>query len=260
MTRSRKLAYKFLTAAYKRQNGRRITNGIARWVHRRTVSVTVNGTELRFLAGLGASEWRSTTMHRKEPETLEWIDGFPVGSCFWDVGASTGIFSVYAALRRQCRVISVDLLPNNYEIIVKNASLNDVADSVLVLPIPLSDRSGPVLADLVSDEIGTSQHQLVSSSAIVPPRGSHLQTIAITIDDCIRYLQLPRPDFIKVDVDGLEHLVLRGGGEVLKSVVKSVLVEKQKHLGDRATTVALLEDLGFRLVTETHGNFIWAKR
>lgn len=200
------------------------------------------------------------TMHRKEPETLEWIDGFPEGSCLWDVGASTGIFSIYAAVRRRCKVISVDLLPNNYEVIIKNASLNNAADSVLVLPIPLSDRSGPVFADLVSDEIGTSQHQLIGSNANVSPRGSHLQTIAVTLDDCIRYLHLPRPDFIKVDVDGLEHLVLKGSIEVLASAVKSVLVEKQKHLGDRATTAALLEDLGFGLVAETHGNFIWAKR
>jgi len=224
------------------------------------VTVTVNGTDFRFLAGLGAAEWRSTTMHRKEPETLEWIDGFPVGSCFWDVGASTGIFSVYAAVRRRCNVVSVDLLPVNYEVIVNNARLNDVGNQILVIPIPLSDNSGPVFADIVSSEIGTSQHQLVGRDAKVMLPDRRLQTISITLDDSVKHLGLPSPDHIKIDVDGLEHLVLKGGVEVLGSSVRSILVEKQKNLTDRITTTTLLETLGFNLVTETRGNFILTRR
>ena len=48
--------------------------------------------------------WRVDTFSSKEPETLEWIDSLPEGSVLWDVGANVGLYSVYAAKKRRCRV------------------------------------------------------------------------------------------------------------------------------------------------------------
>ena len=34
----------------------------------------------------------------REPETIDWIDGFEVPCTFWDVGANVGAYTLYAAL------------------------------------------------------------------------------------------------------------------------------------------------------------------
>ena len=73
ISRIRPFVYRLLTSVYLIPTGRKVVNGIARWVNRRSIAVDINGTKLRFLAGLGASEWRASTLHRKEPETLDWI-------------------------------------------------------------------------------------------------------------------------------------------------------------------------------------------
>ena len=38
-------------------------------------------------------------------------------------------------------------------------------------------------------------------------------------DDAHTTLKMPNPDFLKIDVDGIEELILKGGHEILKSKV-----------------------------------------
>ena len=42
--------------------------------------------------------------------------------------------------------------------------------------------------------------------------------------DSVKNLSIPAPDYIKMDVDGIEHLILKGGSTVLKGL-KGALVE-----------------------------------
>ena len=44
------------------------------------------------------------------------------------------------------------------------------------------------------------------------------------MEDAKELLQIPQPDYIKMDVDGIEHLILKGGRHVLSNV-KGVLIE-----------------------------------
>lgn len=45
------------------------------------------------------SMWRADTLLTKEPETLQWIDKMRPGETIADIGASTGIYSLYASLK-----------------------------------------------------------------------------------------------------------------------------------------------------------------
>ena len=42
--------------------------------------------------------------------------------------------------------------------------------------------------------------------------------------DAVALLKIPQPDYIKMDVDGIEHLILKGGRMVLEKV-HGVLIE-----------------------------------
>lgn len=64
----------------------------------------INGHVVHYMAQGGG--WLYDTLLEKEPETIEWIDGFGAGETMWDVGADVGIYSIYAAMlgsRRSAR-------------------------------------------------------------------------------------------------------------------------------------------------------------
>ena len=68
------------------------------------------------------------------------------------------------------------------------------------------------------------------------------------MDDAVAHLNLPLPNFIKMDVDGLEHLILLGGEKVL-SQVESVLIEVNDNFIEQADGVdKILTNAGLKLV------------
>ena len=44
----------------------------------------------------------------REPDTIKWIDTFETPCTFWDVGANTGIYSLYAGLREGTTVVAFE--------------------------------------------------------------------------------------------------------------------------------------------------------
>jgi hypothetical protein len=60
--------------------------------------------------------------------------------------------------------------------------------------------------------------------------------------DAANLLGIPAPTFIKIDVDGLEHFIIRGGSEILKHV-ESVLVEINDAFTEQAEESARLLQL-----------------
>ncbi|EKP23939.1 methyltransferase FkbM domain protein [Leptospira interrogans str. HAI1594] len=58
---------------------------------------------------------------------------------------------------------------------------------------------------------------------------------------------LPKPDYIKMDVDGIEHIILKGGKNVLKNV-KEILVEINEDFTEQLdNSRSILERAGFVL-------------
>ena len=63
------------------------------------------------------------------------------------------------------------------------------------------------------------------------------------------------PDLIKIDVDGIEHLILSGAVEILSSSeCKSILVEVNDDFNEQAKRVSkVLNECGFTLREKKHG-------
>ena len=59
--------------------------------------VTHKNITLKLSVPNGLTYLRAKTFSVKEPETLDWIDGFNENSTFWDIGCNVGLYSVYAA-------------------------------------------------------------------------------------------------------------------------------------------------------------------
>jgi hypothetical protein len=70
--------------------------------------------------------------------------------------------------------------------------------------------------------------------------------VSVTLDELVPLLRLPSPNLVKLDVDGAEANILRGGRETFSAPeCRGVFVEiDDAHADD---VVSLLESYGFRL-------------
>jgi len=219
-------------------------NAVGRYVCAQIVSNRMNRTEkvshrglaLLFAIPNALSKYRAETFSIKEPATLQWIDSMPNGSILWDIGANVGLYSCYAAKRRGCRVFAFEPSPFNLELLARNIFLNDLTDQITVVPLPLSDTLARGTLNMTNTEWGGA---LSTFGKAYGHDGEALHnvfefsTVGISMVDAVALLNVPQPDYIKIDVDGIEHLILKGGKSVLLKT-KGVLIE----INDRFTAQA----------------------
>jgi len=203
--------------------------------------------------------FRAATFATKEPETLEWIDTLPEGAVLWDVGANVGLYSVYAAKNRGCRVFAFEPSVFNLELLARNVRLNGVTDRVCLVPLALSDALGPSEMRMTSTEWGGALSTFGrdygwDGKAIRQVFG--FRTLGLSMEDAVQRLGLPQPDYIKMDVDGIEHVILKGGGAVLRAV-RGVLIEINDDFREQSEQCSqLLGAAGLRLEAKRHSDII----
>ena len=70
--------------------------------------------------------------------------------------------------------------------------------------------------------------------------------VALRLDDLVAAGEVPAPDYVKIDVDGFEHRVVRGMEKTLRDgKVRSLLIELNPALSEHLEMRSLLEELGF---------------
>ena len=76
------------------------------------------------------------------------------------------------------------------------------------------------------------------------------------MDQAVEVLGMPTPDFIKMDVDGIEHFLLQGGTQVLRNV-QGVLVEINDDFAEQAEiSKKILEEAGLHLLDKRHSEMV----
>lgn len=60
------------------------------------------------------------------------------------------------------------------------------------------------------------------------------KTLDLRIADSIQTFEIPSPDYIKVNVDGIEHLILSSGADVLRKT-QGVLIEVNEAFHEQAS-------------------------
>jgi len=239
--------------------GRYLLNQMLNIAMETVQEVSHGGLKLRFAAPNSLCTWRAATFSSKEPETLAWIDSIPENSVVWDVGANIGLYSVYAAKKRNCRVWAFEPSVFNLELLARNIFANGLTEQVCIVPMALSDRLGSSQMRMTTTEWGgalSTFGQEFGWDGEAIRQVFEFQTIGLSMEDAVEKMAIPMPDYIKMDVDGLEHFILKGGSNVLRSI-KGILIEVNDDFQEQAEQCRqLLSEAGLTLREKRHSEMI----
>ena len=224
----------------------------------RTQKVEHQGLNLTFSIPNTVNSYRADTFSTKEPETLEWIDGIPQGSVVWDIGANVGLYTCYAAKARGCRVFAFEPSVFNLELLARNIFLNGLTNQATIVPLPLSGELAISKLNMTTTEWGGA---LSTFSQTYGHDGQPLRkvfefpTIGLSMVDAVDLLKIPQPDYIKMDVDGIEHLILKGGMPILREV-KGILIEINDKFSTQVNEARkYLREAGLSLKEKRHADY-----
>jgi FkbM family methyltransferase len=217
------------------------------------VRISTGRNTVTFFAPTPILRMRAETALSKEPETIEWLDGIGADDVLWDIGANIGLFSLYAAAERACRVLAFEPSAGNYMVLTRNVQINGLDDRISAYALALSGETCLGVLNLDSSALGTAMNEFGRAGATSPyssnphPQGHGM--IGITVDEFASRFAPPLPTHIKLDVDGLEWPILQGAVATLKSPrLKSIIVELSiTNRAERERSIALLGSCGLHL-------------
>ncbi len=173
-------------------------------------------------------KWRYETFWDKEPETIEWINSFEDKRIFFDVGANIGIYSLYvASLYPDMRIFAFEPMQNNFTRLYENIKINKYKN---IIPIYMALHYETGIKDLLvpSNEIGRSESQIIGFSELKD--SLYIDTVlSMNIEDFCKHfaswdINYIRPSYLKIDVDGIEFVIINGIGKII-NFINSCLVE-----------------------------------
>ena len=147
------------------------------------------------------------------------------GKVVYDIGAFQGVMTLFFA-RHAKAVISYEPLPANYRRVVENVELNGLRH-VHVLNRALGNQKGSLRLTIDPRMLGAASGDPGVSAQIAC---SVLEAVTTevpitTLDEDIEQNSLPPPDFIKIDIEGMELAALEGMQRTLASRHSALYLE-----------------------------------
>jgi FkbM family methyltransferase len=221
--------------------------------------VNVKGQSIRIAVDNFRTLQRAKTYSIKEPDTLDWLDSFEAGSCFFDLGANIGQYSLYPAKKYgdDIQVYSFEPQCINYYLLNKNIHLNKLEKNITAYGVAVSGEGGFSKLYIPKFIGGGNRSQFGNEDLKnMKKPASHIQGMfGVTLDDLCAKWGFPYPNYIKIDVDGIEIPIIRGAANVLKNpALKSVIVELGT-LEEQQEAVSLMEQAGLGIKFKTTKNW-----
>jgi len=171
-----------------------------------------------------------------EPYTIDWIKSFKPKSVFWDIGANVGGFSFIAAMcHDDIKVFSFEPNFMNSHNQLKTCKENDIKN-VFPLNVAINHRneinffyydqvingSKGTFSDKLKDQLAKSDYGNPFKRGIK----HQVSILGVSLDSLVYDFGLNKPNYIKIDVDGNELLVIEGAKKLLnESEVKQIFIE-----------------------------------
>ena len=195
--------------------------------------------------------WRAKTLFTKEPDTIDWIRQFSKDAILFDVGANIGVYSLFAAARG-AHVYAFEPESQNYALLNRNIVLNQLHARVFAFNFALGKQPGIGFLQVSSTEVGSALHALGENASPYTSHTAFRQGVgAYTLDQLVYELNLPAPNHIKIDVDGIEPDIIAGASRLLADEqLHSILIELDDENADHRALVPQIEAFGLTLTSK----------
>ncbi len=183
-----------------------------------------------------------------ETQTANWIQSqLEPGMCFYDIGGNAGYFSLLGSreVGASGTVQVFEPVPVNVEVINHQIENNSITN-IKLHNLALSDTDGHTTFAVESNNANSHLANVEIVHATSAP-SSLVEVRTATIDSLIQS-SLPKPDIIKIDVEGAEVLVLEGAKATLRKYKPNLLVST--HSAILCSEVkTLLSEIGYHVST-----------
>ena len=132
----------------------------------------------------------------------------------WDVGANVGVFSFTCAYRGAATIIAIEADSWLCSLLRRTSAFKEYQDrDIRVLSLAVANQNG--ISEFIIAQRGRASNALASAAGRSQMGGarehSHVPTLTL---DTIAETQ-PKPDFIKIDVEGAELAVFEGAENLM---------------------------------------------
>ena len=223
--------------------------------------INILNTKTSFFTPNRLVEWRVDTFFTKEPETLEWIDGFEKKNnlIFWDIGANIGLYSIYNVIKNKNSVsISFEPSSSNLRVLTRNISINRLEKNIKVFPLPLTNKVNQFQImnenDFIEGGSLNSFGEKFNFEGEIFENKMNYQIFGTSINHLIENNILEIPDYIKIDVDGIEHFILEGASKYLENKkIKSLSIEINENFKEQYEKVMeIMKKNNFKVLHKKH--------
>ncbi|HMJ67950.1 MAG TPA: FkbM family methyltransferase [Cyclobacteriaceae bacterium] len=210
------------------------------------ITVDVRGTELKLMTYTRSLELCARMNY--ETENLDFIDRIDKGKVLYDLGACEGRFSIYAA-KRGIRVVSFEPESMNYSVLSQNLELNELdGNRVKAMNAGVGAANGKATMDIGQPWEGGHQ-KVVNHGEVRSDLNFNFvskQEIRIISLDSFVEEGGPKPDYLKIDIDGSEMPFLAGAKKTLMSdQLNGIIFELNLRDSNFKTIHDLLNNCGF---------------
>ena len=164
-----------------------------------------------------------------EPQVGAMIERRFRGGLFVDIGANIGYFSILTSKIPGSYVVAIEPQPRTFERLRKNVEINQ-ARNVRLINAAVTDYTGTArLYGPVAAEADNS-----GMASLYRPSGEFDDVACAPLSELLREEEIRSVSFIKIDVEGAEHLVMKGIFGIMDRLPRTaeVLVELSVSFGD----------------------------
>jgi FkbM family methyltransferase len=170
------------------------------------------------------------------------------GEIVVDVGAQVGRYSIITSklVQNEGKVIAIEPEPLNFKLLEANIQLHK-AENIIPVKCALTDTEGYTKLWLGKTP---GWHSCVTDSK-ANFTGDFVNVRCMTLDSLLRELGIQQIDWLKIDVEGAELIVLRGGLFALKNSKNlKIIIEVNRN---SSLTLGFLKMAGYtcKFLTET---------
>ncbi|OYU93280.1 MAG: hypothetical protein CFE21_21170 [Bacteroidetes bacterium B1(2017)] len=165
-----------------------------------------------------------------------------------DVGANIGIYSLISSkiVGGNGAVFAFEPSPYCQKRISENMNLNSFKN-ITIIESCVSNTNGTTDFYLCDDDAYNSMTKYT-----MLPYEKKIELPVITIDDFIKNKKLNSVDILKIDTEGVDHLVIEGASETIRLFHPIIFFEYNRVISDKSSSnigsgLYLLWDLGYEI-------------